>query len=50
VNPLFDDLACNLGDHTAHHMRPGVHGSRRPEIHAAIEAKIPEGPIQTGFW
>jgi fatty acid desaturase len=31
----------NLGYHTAHHSRPGLHWSRLPEFHAEIEAGIP---------
>ena len=31
----------NLGYHTAHHARHGLHWSRLPAYHAEIEAKIP---------
>ena len=31
----------NLGLHTAHHLRPAVHWSRLPELHASIADKIP---------
>ena len=27
VNPLFNFITCNLGYHTAHHKRPGIHWS-----------------------
>lgn len=50
VNPLYNYLTCNLGYHTAHHKRPGVHWSHLPAIHAEIEHRIPKAQIQTTFW
>ncbi len=50
VNPLFNFLTCNLGFHTAHHKRPGLHWSLLPEIHAEIEDQIPAEMIQQKFW
>lgn len=49
-NRLFNLLSGNLGLHTAHHMRPGVHWSLLPQLHAQIKHQIPEGQILTGFW
>jgi len=34
-------LTGNLGFHTAHHYRQGVHWSKLPELHASIVDKIP---------
>jgi len=35
-------LTGNLGFHTAHHYRQGLHWSKLPELHATIEHKIPD--------
>jgi fatty acid desaturase len=50
INPLYNRLTGNLGYHTAHHMRPGMHWSLLPKLHAEIEAKIPERCVLTTFW
>jgi len=50
VNPLFNYLSCNLGYHTAHHKRPGVHWSRLPKIHEEIKDQIPPELIETTFF
>jgi fatty acid desaturase len=50
VNPLFNYVTCNLGYHTAHHKRPGVHWSLLPQIHEEIKHRIPPEQIQTAFW
>jgi beta-carotene hydroxylase len=49
-NPLFNLVTCNLGLHTAHHMKPGVHWSELPELHRAIRAQIPEHQLLADFW
>mgnify|MGYP001440518359 CR=1 FL=1 len=36
------DLTGNLGFHTAHHHRPGMHWSKLPTLHAEILPKIPK--------
>ena len=39
-------LTGNLGYHTAHHYRQGVHWSKLPELHATLEDKIPSEYIK----
>jgi fatty acid desaturase len=41
LNPLFNTLTGNLGFHTAHHHRQGVHWSKLPRLHAEIRSQIP---------
>jgi fatty acid desaturase len=38
----YNILSGNLGYHTAHHYKPGVHWSELPALHAKIAHKIPE--------
>jgi len=38
----YNRLTGNLGFHTAHHMKPGIHWSKLPEYHASIEKEIPK--------
>lgn len=39
---IHNTLTGNLGYHTAHHYRQGVHWSKLPELHATIVDKIPD--------
>lgn len=41
TSPIFNFLTGNLGYHTAHHYKQGVHWSRLPELHEKIKDKIP---------
>jgi fatty acid desaturase len=41
VSPVFNRLTGNLGYHTAHHYKQGVHWSRLPELHEKIKHRIP---------
>lgn len=50
----FNRFTGNLGYHTAHHYRPGVHWSMLPELHEQIKDKIPahcyrDGAVLSGF-
>lgn len=47
---LYNFLSANLGLHTAHHQRPGVHWSLLPQLHAQIRHQIPAEQILTRFW
>ena len=38
---LYNLISWNLGYHTAHHMHPGVHWSKLPELHETIRHRIP---------
>lgn len=38
----YNRLTGNLGYHTAHHMKQGLHWSKLPEYHQTIRADIPE--------
>lgn len=40
-SPAYNLIAGNLGYHTAHHLRPGMHWSRLPQLHAEIRDQIP---------
>ena len=41
LNKTFNWLTGNLGYHSAHHHRQGVHWSKLPELHARIGHQIP---------
>lgn len=41
TNPWYNLFTGNLGYHTAHHYKQGVHWSKVPELHEQIKHKIP---------
>lgn len=49
-NRIYNVLTGNLGLHTAHHKRPGLHWSLLPELHEQIRSDIPEELILKSFW
>ena len=46
----FNFMTCNLGLHTAHHKRPGLHWSLLPKLHAEIRQQIPAEQLIPGFF
>lgn len=42
LNPIYNLLTGNLGYHTAHHHKQGVHWSKLPAFHETIADKIPD--------
>lgn len=42
LDKLYNVMTGNLGYHTAHHMKPGLHWSQLPKYHASIADKIPQ--------
>lgn len=49
LNPIFNLLTGNLGYHTAHHHKQGIHWSKLPALHATIANKIPASLFQTSI-
>ena len=47
VGGLRNILTGNLGYHTAHHFRQGVHWSKLPELHESLAEKIPAKYIRS---
>jgi len=41
IDPLYNLRTLNLGYHAAHHLRPGLHWSQLPALHAEIAGDIP---------
>lgn len=46
LSPFYNLLTGNLGYHTAHHHKQGVHWSKLPELHEKIKDRIPESLYQ----
>jgi fatty acid desaturase len=47
---VYNFVTGNLGFHTAHHTKPGVHWSKLAELHASMEAQIPEETYVEPGW
>lgn len=47
TNRLFNILTGNLGYHTAHHHKQGMHWSQLPDLHSKIKHHIPASLIKT---
>ena len=41
TSPFFNLMTGNLGYHTAHHYKQGLHWSKLPELHKQLEGDIP---------
>jgi fatty acid desaturase len=50
LNRVFNMLTGNLGYHTAHHSKQGLHWSELPELHETIKENIPEKLYKGSFW
>lgn len=49
MSPIYNLLTGNLGYHTAHHYKQGVHWSLLPELHEKIKDKIPKNLYTKSF-
>ena len=45
ITSFYNFMRLNLGYHTAHHVKPGLHWSELPEYHATIVHQIPDDLI-----
>lgn len=50
MNPVFNFLTGNLGYHTAHHYKQGVHWSELPGLHNEIKHLIPLSLYRASYW
>lgn len=50
LNRLFNVLTGNLGYHTAHHHKQGVHWSELPALHEKIKHRIPTDLYRSSYW
>ena len=50
MNSLFNLFTGNLGYHTAHHHKQGMHWSELPALHEKIKHKIPKELYRTSYW
>lgn len=50
IDPIFNFLTGNLGYHTAHHYKQGMHWSELPRLHNEIKDNIPDDLYVSPFW
>lgn len=50
VSPVLNALLFNNGFHTVHHMKPGVHWTQTPKLHAEIAHRIDPALLQRSWW
>jgi beta-carotene hydroxylase len=50
VSPSLNALLFNNGYHTVHHLKPGVHWSQTPSLHAKHASQIPADLQITSWW
>ena len=50
MNPLYNLVTGNLGHHTAHHYKQGVHWSELPQLHEEIKDRIPASTFRSSYW
>ena len=50
VSPVLNRLLFNNGYHTVHHLKPGVHWSELPKLHAEHAHKIHPWLLQRSWW
>ena len=50
LNPIFNFMTGNLGYHTAHHYKQGLHWSELPALHGTIKHKIPDNLYFSSVW
>lgn len=50
LQPFYNKATGNLGYHTAHHYKPGIHWSRLPKLHDEIAHLIPSDAYIVPGW
>lgn len=50
MNKAYNVMTGNLGYHTAHHHKQGVHWSELPRLHEEIKHKIPAELYRRSYW
>ncbi len=50
MNSAYNMMTGNLGYHTAHHYKQGVHWSELPELHEQIKHRIPAELYRASYW